>query len=450
MQQYVDQAESPSAFPKESQGVFVSEMPFERERDFYKARDNALSLLKALDIAVESTQVGDHVWIVSLDRLNAEGAPITGAGKGRQACEAEVGALFEAIEHLALTEYVEQPGIRCVPLDSKTIDSVWKQRMGLVAPIVAEQAGHTMTMAEFSSLSGKELLLSPLGLHCPVFVRDTEKGDVPDWIRDVFDYRCLRKYSSSNGMAAGSTMAEALIHAISEIIERQAVGDFLLRVLGSDRGCVDVIDPGSLDPALSELIARASDVAGADVHLIDVTADTNVPTFVSYAAHDNPDLCCMTMGASLYPDYAAARSITELIQAVEVIAKERSRGGRSLAERNRIMYSRFAQAPVAGFDRFRPSRLTEILTTERVSWRDFRAQLQPDRIKCLDDHIVALEERIKRAGKAIWFRSIRDWRPDHDVVCVQAMLTPFDPTFLLMHGMPIAVSRDTLRRALAA
>jgi YcaO-like protein with predicted kinase domain len=425
-------------------------MPYERERDFAQARSNALTLLAASGIRVKSWQVGENSWVVELDTPNAGGSPVTGSGKGVTPEEAEVGALFEAIEHMALTEHTLHPTVSCVPVEEVVNVPDWRDQLGVVAPLVSEQAGEVVTIATFSSLDGTKSLQSPLGLHCPHVIHDLEGGRRREQRCDTFDYRRLRKYSSSNGMAAGSTLAEALIHAVSEVVERQSVGEFLVRDLGSQSGSIRLVDPKTLPDGLRSLLARARDSAGTEVHLIDVTADAGIPTFVTYASHEDPNKCCMTMGASLYPEYAASRSLTELVQTCDVIDAELTRGGKTLSDRTRIMFDRFSQPLTLGYERFRPSRLTHLLRTARVRNVDFLVHPTQPSFGSLDEHVAELDRRLRSVDRELWYRIVRDWRPDHEAVCIQALITPFDPSFLLMHGVPVSFSPASVQRIRAA
>ncbi|MEU2367029.1 YcaO-like family protein [Streptomyces noursei] len=45
---------------------------------------------------------------------------------------------------------------------------------------------------------------------------------------DAYDYKAVRRYSASNGWAADATVTEATVHAINEIIERDAMSLLLI------------------------------------------------------------------------------------------------------------------------------------------------------------------------------------------------------------------------------
>ncbi|PHZ59838.1 hypothetical protein CRG86_007570 [Photobacterium leiognathi] len=118
-------------------------------------------------------------------------------------------------------------------------------------------------------------------------------------LEDNFCYDKLRKYSSSNGMGAGSTINEALIHAISECIERQCVGDFLVRALGQkNKSVIKVIDVDTL-PEDIKYIQNIIKERHGDVYLFDIKNDIGFPVYLAYLDNPDPSLRCVTMGVYL-------------------------------------------------------------------------------------------------------------------------------------------------------
>jgi ribosomal protein S12 methylthiotransferase accessory factor len=83
--------------------------------------------------------------------------------------------------------------------------------------------------------------------------------------------------ASSNGLAAGNTYAEALLHAVCELVERDARA--LWRQMQPARRAERRIDPETIeDVSVTELMRRYR-TARMTVHVWDVTSDIDVPCF---------------------------------------------------------------------------------------------------------------------------------------------------------------------------
>ncbi|MER7332210.1 MULTISPECIES: YcaO-like family protein [unclassified Micromonospora] len=148
---------------------------------------------------------------------------------------------------------------------------------------------------------------------------------------------------SSNGLASGNTVEEAVRHALCEVIERDALtlaevasaqlghtlrhrhgGALLGAALDRVRQEHPHIDNDSLPPPARELARRFAE-AGVPLNLVLLTSDIGVPTVLAVAREDNGPTAAQTHGGSgADPDVGTAlvRAITECAQsrAVDVSA----------------------------------------------------------------------------------------------------------------------------------
>ncbi|MGD0056663.1 MAG: YcaO-related McrA-glycine thioamidation protein [Methanomassiliicoccales archaeon] len=117
--------------------------------------------------------------------------------------------------------------------------------------------------------------------------------------------------TNTNGLASGNSMEEAVMHALCEVIERDAWSICEARrkakadlVLGSDMG----VPSDLLDKFVS---------SGVEIHLKDLSSDIDIPTFGA-AADDvrtrDPILLTMGIGTHLSPEIVAIRALTEVAQ----------------------------------------------------------------------------------------------------------------------------------------
>ncbi|MWK37399.1 hypothetical protein GEV43_27265 [Actinomadura sp. J1-007] len=132
---------------------------------------------------------------------------------------------------------------------------------------------------------------------------------------DGTDYRALARYSWNSGSAIGVNRAEALVHALNETIERDAVSLLLARLfVHRDTRWLRVIDPETLPAQLAAAHHALRALSGSPVHLVEVTTDIGVPAFIAYTHNAACTEGRIGAGASLSPAYAAWRALAELAQ----------------------------------------------------------------------------------------------------------------------------------------
>lgn len=121
--------------------------------------------------------------------------------------------------------------------------------------------------------------------------------------------------ATTNGLASGNVMEEAIAHALFEVIERDAVTLWKLR--GDRYQQTTVMDPDSVtDPACRDLIGK---IRAADMDLViwNLTSDIGIPTFQCLISGRNQTTGAPEFGAGthLSPAVALARALTEAAQA---------------------------------------------------------------------------------------------------------------------------------------
>ena len=117
---------------------------------------------------------------------------------------------------------------------------------------------------------------------------------------------------SSNGLASGNSLLEATVHAICEVVERDATA--LWSLSGLPRQARRRLDLASVDdPRARHVLERISE-AGLDVAVWETTSDLGVPAFYALLAGDEHEH--VGEGAGCHPDKAVALSRT-LCEAVQ-------------------------------------------------------------------------------------------------------------------------------------
>lgn len=129
-----------------------------------------------------------------------------------------------------------------------------------------------------------------------------------------------RFWMSSDGLASGNTLEEAMFHGILERIERDA--HVLWQIVGDDKRHACCVDPRSFsDTALSGLVGRI-EAAGLVLKLFDITSDIAIPCYTALVAPSAVTgkvplrFVEVTGGSGAHPwgVRAAIRAVTEALQ----------------------------------------------------------------------------------------------------------------------------------------
>jgi ribosomal protein S12 methylthiotransferase accessory factor len=252
-------------------------------------------------------------------------------GKGSRD-EARAGALFEAVEHYLTGSAGFAP--KAVALAAPADIAAGSLRDDVCGALLAPMSGHRMACTRYRAIDGPKpgrdvlsgggpsedglggggAVLVPLFLSAPWYV---EAGAAPlrELVGDSCDYADLMRYSCNSGSAAGVTVTEALLHALNETIERDALSLLLVRAfLGGPGFRPRLIDPGTLPDRPARAYAVARELTGSPVYLLDITSDLRVPTMLAYTPPTSRHPHRRGTGTSLSPSHAAWRALTELVQ----------------------------------------------------------------------------------------------------------------------------------------
>jgi YcaO-like protein with predicted kinase domain len=127
-------------------------------------------------------------------------------------------------------------------------------------------------------------------------------------------------HPSSNGLASGNTTAEALVHGLCEVIERDASW----RHDQGDPEAERTIALSTVHPRLAQRVLGLMAVAGLEPKVVDTSGPTGLPSFEA-TLHD-PESPVLSAGAGCHPSRLTAllRALTEAIQSrLAVIAGSR-------------------------------------------------------------------------------------------------------------------------------
>ncbi|RWP61506.1 YcaO-like family protein [Mesorhizobium sp.] len=212
--------------------------------------------------------------LADITPLDCVGAPVFAAisplasdltthlGKGPDRRSARISAIMEAVERVA-AERIAAPS-RCASFEQLRASGV-----NVADPLDFDLPPRTAYQAnlEFEWVEAWDLYGSR-----PIWIAaDLARTPPKQGILDHVD---------TNGLAAAATYAEALRHALLEVIERDAVSQHQFFDLFGDDGRVPPhkarIDPDSIPESCKRFVLSATE-AGMDVVLEDLTSDLEIP-----------------------------------------------------------------------------------------------------------------------------------------------------------------------------
>jgi ribosomal protein S12 methylthiotransferase accessory factor len=262
--------------------------------------DATLARIEPLVPAAGITRVAD---ITSLDRIGIpvfscirptamDGAITVYNGKGATVEESRISAIMEGIERYSSEIHDRRPEL--APYDEMRFRGLnVLDPADLILPQGAE-AGRLMAWTECWDIVNDEAIWVPANAVFP---------PLPPRYRGPFR-------TSTNGLASGNTIEEAVFHALAEVIERDA---WSLVEACRDTGpaVVNMTDPAII--AMQEKFAAAQ----VEVTVRDITSDIGVPTMAAVADDvllKDPMLLTIGIGTHTSARIAVMRALTEVAQ----------------------------------------------------------------------------------------------------------------------------------------
>ena len=116
---------------------------------------------------------------------------------------------------------------------------------------------------------------------------------------------------NTNGLASGNTIEEAVLHALFEVIERDAWS------IAENRNFANADIIIDNENSVAAQLLKKFEENGVKIHLKDLTSDLGIPT-IGAASDDvatkDPELLSVGVGTHLNPEIAAVRALTEVAQ----------------------------------------------------------------------------------------------------------------------------------------
>lgn len=236
------------------------------------------------------------------------GVRAVGRGKGLDE-QSQASALFESIEHYFYENENLQQKLLQLRLDLEGAD----ERLALLCPrisLLSKFQEATLSRLVFKSIRGNLSIAFPAFLLNPDFKPPTctEHG--------LLTQRRLVRYSTNSGTAAGLDEAEAVLHGMLELIERDSLGLCLIKCVIKKFGItVKTINHQSLPHNLRSIVELAIKETKGSITLFDITSDLGIPTVLAEIDRQVDGVRpYYATGASLSKAYAVERAVLEAVQ----------------------------------------------------------------------------------------------------------------------------------------
>ena len=284
-----------------------SSIPEERHFSLPDAAQRIGAAFDSLDIRPVTSLLGQPPCAALTELHDTDGVLLSGGwGKGAREAAA-VGSLYEAMEHLLMDR---QAFHGAQPQAVEDLISQLGPDLTAYLPgaLLFDQIEETIATRRYKGLAGAADFDYPVALSTPTYV------DAP-LPADTFDYTPLRRYASNSGTAIGGSLDEALLHALNECAERDAISLFLLTHFFHARNePLHVVPPAGLPDDVAELYRFVSTFLETDICLLDISSTPGITSCLAIAHLCYDHVRPYGAGASINPAHAARRALYELLQ----------------------------------------------------------------------------------------------------------------------------------------
>ncbi|MFD7256070.1 YcaO-like family protein [Streptomyces sp. NPDC059874] len=217
-------------------------------------------------------------------------------GKGMTPELAKVSAVMESVE----TWHLEQPVSPDRTAAPRDIGAELGYDVAALAPCVPSLLHDGLPLDWVAARS----LVDGARTFVPVNLARLTLEENTDWNPPVF-------FESTNGLASGNTLVEAALHALCEVIERDAMTAAVRQ--GGEMGVR--VDPRTAGSAVADELCELIERADVTLEVRFVPSPTGLPCFLSWVAcHDYP-APMFGFGCHLGTEIALTRAISEAAQA---------------------------------------------------------------------------------------------------------------------------------------
>ncbi|HCM5083351.1 TPA: YcaO-like family protein [Klebsiella aerogenes] len=294
----------------------MSNTIFERSHSISESIEKGLRTASSFGLEAIFISYGESLPMYRCDLIAGKEIKASGKGKGA-GLQVIASSLFEALEHYFLIFGAEQ-FLTCLRLGEHPLDT------DIIEHSLIFNQCQSKDVPSFTRIYFSRFYSDEIKMAVPAFLFDPEF-----FPESLVEYECIRnmgllKYSTNSGTAAGTTLEDAQLHALMELIERDALSiELLSTIFSANPRPVLKININTLTDDLKKLVYLSELETKGKVTMWFITTDVGVPAVLARVM-----LPCdhnyghFGSGASLNIEYAIERALVEAVQGFHIYKHE--------------------------------------------------------------------------------------------------------------------------------
>lgn len=288
-------------------------MQFEREFSADIAKHYWEECIKILGLSYRLEYNGSNILTTMCHLIPDEELPknlnnsLIGIGKGRSYAQSSLSAQYESLQHYLETVYNNKK----IQLYYYTLEEI---KLNNISVLIREPEedfyDDILPDKKIAWIKMQSLINENSNIFFPIACFDPYSVYLSP---DEIDYKEKYFLSNDNGSAIGCSKNESLIHGISEIIERDSISLFLIKVFLCGQK-IKIISKKYLPTNLQDLCAKVESEIHSEIVIVDLESFFKIKSYAVFAKNPNSDTPYKGYGASLMPSYAIERAMLECVQ----------------------------------------------------------------------------------------------------------------------------------------
>ncbi|MCK5588906.1 MAG: YcaO-like family protein [Candidatus Pacebacteria bacterium] len=293
----------------------ISSKPFERDFKISDSRKKIEACLKLKNFKKKVTETDSSTETSFCEIFDKKGNMISGGcGKGEFS---SVSCVAEALEHYYTCNFSN--------LVLKDIDKVFSKDP--TSFIAKEYNFKKILSREYKNIRDPKKTL-----WVPAIISNPNVYNINFFSK--LNEKQLNPYGTNSGSAIGCSRNEVLIHAINEVVERDALSIFIIKhFFNKEKNSVKVLEEGSIPRNLKDKLNLMEKKFISKIKILDITTDLNFPTYVTFLEKKINQTHQYGVGTSLNKYHALYRSITEMAQCVNMYDAEEQNYDKKIIEK---------------------------------------------------------------------------------------------------------------------
>ncbi|MFG6323130.1 MAG: YcaO-like family protein [Lachnospiraceae bacterium] len=349
-------------------------------------------------------------YSVILDGINIQG---NGKGSGRQSLAS---ALFEALEHYVYYNSFlcdENRKIEDINLQSDRL----KREFPITYLLKKCNDQELLEVTKFKNLKKDTYIYYPTSLW-NIFNKSF-----------IGKYDELKKYSTNSGCAIGITKAEAILHAVNELLERDALSWHYYKVFINKSKNAKRVNICSLPLDLQRIYYEVKNSIKKDITVIKIETIQGFYCYMVYAENNNTGIPYKGSGLSTSPEYALERALLECLQTFHLSCKETEFEDKAAYE-NLRQYEKYLKILKLDYE----NHFTDVkFDSNVIGFRNV-------------NEILNYESKIlNQYEMEIYYKELL---VVNDIYCVQVIIPGIEKFYLVGNGIPVILGneRENLER----